>query len=249
MSEWKEEYVDKSGLISLLNGTLDSTRGLTCISRPRRFGKSYVTQMLCAYYDRSCDAEELFKDLVISKDPSFQEHLNRYIVISLDLTSFVSMAKRDGLAMRDIPSLIEARLLSELRQEYPELKSGDSLSGSLIQLVEREKCKIVFIIDEWDAVIREAPDDQEAQKNYLYMLRSWFKNANFTSKVVAAAYMTGILPIKKDGSQSAISDFNEFTMIKPRMFGEYVGFTEPEVAALCEKHGVDFARMKQWYDG
>lgn len=245
----KEEYVDKTGLISLLNGTLDSTRGLTCISRPRRFGKSYVTQMLCAYYDRSCDAEELFRDLAIANDPSFHEHLNRYIVISLDLTSFVSMAKRDGLAMRDIPRLIEARLLSELREEYPELGSGVSLSGGLIQLVEREKCKIVFIIDEWDAVIREAPDDQEAQKNYLYMLRSWFKNANFTSKVVAAAYMTGILPIKKDGSQSAISDFNEFTMIKPRMFGEYVGFTEPEVAALCEKHGVDFARMKQWYDG
>ena len=95
MSEWKEEYVDKSGLISLLNGTLDSTRGLTCISRPRRFGKSYVTQMLGAYYDRSCDAEELFKDLVISKDPSFQEHLNRYIVISLDITNFVSQAKRE----------------------------------------------------------------------------------------------------------------------------------------------------------
>lgn len=61
--------------------------------------------------------------------------------------------------------------------------------------------------------------------------------------------MTGILPIKKDGSQSAISDFKEFTAVKPRKFGEYVGFTETEVQKLCRDFGCDYDRMKKWYDG
>ena len=61
--------------------------------------------------------------------------------------------------------------------------------------------------------------------------------------------MTGILPIKKDRFQSAVSDFKEYSMIKPRLFGEYVGFTEQEVKALCDKHGICFDRMRQWYGG
>ena len=103
-----------------------------------------------------------------------------------------------------------------------------------------------MIIDEWDAPIRETP---EIQKEYLRFLRMLFKSSGTTDKIFAAAYMTGILPIRKDGSQSAISDFDEYTIIKPRMFAEYVGFTEPEVFALCQKHHVSFDLMKQWYDG
>ncbi|MBR2592493.1 MAG: AAA family ATPase, partial [Oscillospiraceae bacterium] len=97
--------------------------------------------------------------------------------------------------------------------------------------------------------IREARDNPQIQKEYLTFLSSLFKNSGTTSRIFAAAYMTGILPIKKDGSQSAISDFKEYTMIKPRHFSEYVGFTGEEVLKLCEKHAVSFSCMKQWYDG
>ena len=98
-------------------------------------------------------------------------------------------------------------------------------------------------------MIREAKNEPETQAVYLNLLRGWFKNNNFTPKAVAAAYMTGILPIKKDGSQSAISDFDEYSMIKPLEFGGYVGFTEAEVRALCEERNADFPMMKKWYDG
>ncbi len=109
--------------------------------------------------------------------------------------------------------------------------------------------RFIFIIDEWDAVIREGKADPDAQTAYLELLREWFKNGTSTEKVVAAAYMTGILPIKKDGSQSAISDFCEYTMIKPGKFAPFVGFTEDEVIRLCESHKADFKSMKRWYDG
>lgn len=96
---------------------------------------------------------------------------------------------------------------------------------------------------------REAKGHPDLQRKYLEFLRSLFKNSGMTSKIFAAAYMTGILPIKKDGSQSAISDFWEYTMIKPGQFGRYVGFTADEVKKLCDDHGSDFKKMKQWYDG
>lgn len=106
-----------------------------------------------------------------------------------------------------------------------------------------------MIIDEWDAPIREAGENWKVQWTYLEFLRSLFKNSSVTSKVFAAAYVTGILPIKKDGSQSAISDFQEFSIIHPMEFAEYAGFTEAEVKELCWEYGGDFAAVKRWYDG
>lgn len=107
----------------------------------------------------------------------------------------------------------------------------------------------MFIIDEWDALIREAKNNEEIQMAYLNLLREWFKNNSFTPKVVAAAYMTGILPIKKDGCQSAVSDFTEYPILDPGEFAEYTGFTEGEVQELCKKYEMNFEEAKKWYDG
>ena len=90
----KSDYVDKTGLIRLINHTIGTKKKLTCISRPRRFGKSYAAQMLCAYYDRSCDSHELFTPYAISRDEDYVRHLNQYHVISLDISGFLSDAKK-----------------------------------------------------------------------------------------------------------------------------------------------------------
>ena len=133
------------------------------------------------------------------------------------------------------------------------LKPEMSLTDCLLQCAagtdEEPGKEFVFIIDEWDALIREAKDDPATQKEYLDLLREWFKNISLTPRVVAAAYMTGILPIKKDGSQSAISDFVEYPILCPGEFAEYTGFTEEEVRGLCETHEASFADFKVWYDG
>ena len=71
-------YVDKTEMISFINHTLGTTDKLTCVSRPRRFGKSFAAKMLCAYYDKSCDSHALFDGLAISKDETYEQHLNKY---------------------------------------------------------------------------------------------------------------------------------------------------------------------------
>ena len=108
--------------------------------------------------------------------------------------------------------------------------------------------KFIVIIDEWDALFREAKDDVELQKQYIRLLRGLFKSS-LTDRMIVAAYMTGILPIKKYGTQSTMTDFREYTMLQPGCLAGYVGFTEPEVKQLCEKYNMDFRETKKWYDG
>ena len=61
--------------------------------------------------------------------------------------------------------------------------------------------------------------------------------------------MTGILPIKKYGTHSALNMFDEFSMTNPGPLAEFVGFTEEEVAALCKQYGRNLSELKEWYDG
>lgn len=245
-----EDYVDKTGLIDLINQTVGKKNKLTCVSRPRRFGKSFAAKMLTAYYDRSCDSHELFDDKKIALSADYEKYLNQYNVICLDITGFISEAKESGISLCEIPAMIKRALWKDLLESGFTPEENDNLNDFLLRCVMSPGGKpFIFIIDEWDAMIREAKDDPTAQESYLNLLRGWFKNINFTPKAVAAAYMTGILPIKKDGSQSAISDFKEYSMINPRRFAPYVGFGEEEVRHLCNQHEIDFETMKLWYDG
>lgn len=244
----KGEYVDKTGLIRLMNEKIDGPNSLVCISRPRRFGKSYAAKMLCAYYDFTCDSNDLFQDKEIASAESYERHLNKYHVISLDITGFISKLK-SGEPLSSVPDKIVSALHDELVSLYPDFSGAKDLSECLIQCVRKTGRQFVFVIDEWDALIREAKDDKKTQDAYLRLLRGWFKNNNFTPEVIAAAYMTGILPIKKDGSQSAISDFAEYPILDPGKFAEYTGFTLNEVRCLCVKHGMSFEKARSWYDG
>ena len=244
----QSEYVDKTGLIALINKTIGTMEMLTCVSRPRRFGKSYAAKMLCAYYDCSCDSRGLFDDKEIAGTQEYLTHLNQYHVINLDITGFISDAARMAVPLSAVPNMIADAVYRELTESYPELE-GKSLADAMIGCVEKSGKEFVFVIDEWDALIREAKGDAVVRKRYLNFLRGWFKNNNFTPKVVAAAYMTGILPIKKDGSQSAISDFIEYPILDPEGFAEFAGFTESEVKRLCEGYGMSFEDAREWYDG
>lgn len=241
------KYVDKTGLITYINDVLDSTDKLTCISRPRRFGKTLAAKMLCAYYDKSCDSRALFEGLEISKEVSFEKHLNKYDVIYLDITWFISQAEK----VENVISDIQLNVICELRETYPEciLEQIKSLPVALTEIYKKTGDRFFFIIDEWDALFREEKENTDIQRDYLKFLRGMFKGGPSSDKTIVGAYMTGILPIKKYGTESALTDFREYTMVKPAKLAQYVGFTESEVKILCAQHNMDFKLMEQWYDG
>ena len=237
-------YVDKSEMISYINSTLGTADKLTCVSRPRRFGKSFAAKMLCAYYDKSCDSRALFEGLDISHNACFEKYLNKYNVIYLDITLFISKASNVQNSVDDISNAV----IEELQQAYPHASKDNTLVDTLYNVTKETGEKFIMIIDEWDALFREAQADVTLQKQYIDLLRSLFKSS-WTDDIFEAAYMTGILPIKKYGNQSAVSDFREYTMLTPKKLANYVGFTEEEVRRLCKQYEMDFEEMKRWYDG
>ncbi|WP_051211899.1 AAA family ATPase [Butyrivibrio fibrisolvens] len=238
------EYIDKSGLISFMNSCLSTSQKLICVSRPRRFGKSFGAKMLCAYYCKECDSKDLFSDLIIAKDKSFKTHLNQHDVVYLDMTFFISTLKDD----EDLIDKIEKEVIEDLSDIFPAVINDTSLINAFSKYVAFNGQKLILIIDEWDAPFREFKDNAEILEKYINLLRSLFKS-NFTDRLFDGVYMTGILPIKKYGHESAMSDFFEYSMVEPRPLQEYIGFTEKEVAGLCKKHNINFEELKSWYDG
>nr|WP_305137727.1 AAA family ATPase [uncultured Schaedlerella sp.] len=236
-------YVDKTELIKYTNDVLGTKQGNICVSRPRRFGKSMAIEMLAAYYSKGCNSEKLFADLKIRDAGSFSVHLNRHNVIFLNIQRFLSRAK----SARELVPYLETRVLKELKQAYPSEVSGETghLSEALEEIYNRTETGVLFLIDEWDCIFREKQHDIEAQTLFLDFLRDLLKDQPY----VDLAYMTGILPIKKYGTHSALNMFDEYSMMDPGPLAEFVGFTDSEVKALCSAYQVDFQEMKRWYDG
>ena len=236
-------YVDKSELIAKTNEALCTEQKYICVSRPRRFGKSMAANMLAAYYDRSEDTTELFQNLAISKDRSYRENLNQYDVIKINMQEFLSMSE----TMEEMLEMLKNYLILDFKETFHEIQFRDE--KNLIQVMKDvfryTKCPFVILIDEWDCLFREYKQNKEAQKKYLDFLRAWLKDKDY----VALAYMTGILPIKKYGSHSALNMFTEYSMTDPGDLAGYFGFTEQEVSRLCDTYDMNFEEAKTWYDG
>lgn len=235
-------YVDKTGLISCTNEHINTEEKYICVSRPRRFGKSMTLKMLAAYYSRGCSSADLFKGFNIESDSSFQEHLNQYDVIFLNMQQFLIEADSDS-----ITQYLEQELLRELREEYGEFFDREDirLAAALREIFVKTDRQFIFLIDEWDCVMREKQESEALQKQYLDFLRNLLKDQPY----VALAYMTGILPVKKYGLHSALNMFWEYSMTNQYIFEEYTGFTEEEVKALCKRFDMDFEKTSSWYDG
>ena len=239
-------YIDKTGLIEYTNSVLDTSDAYICNSRPRRFGKSYTANMLAAYYSKGCNSEEMFSGLDISRKSDFKTHLNQYDVIHIDIQWFLANCYNSN----KIVSFLSDSVISELRDIYPDiLPLGElSLPDSLSRIKDKTGQKFIIIIDEWDVLIRDEATNYYIQNEYINFLRGMFKGTEPT-KYIQLAYLTGILPIKKEKTQSAVNNLEEFTMLHSYELAPYIGFTENEVKMLCQKYDRDFEKVKKWYDG
>ena len=236
-------YVDKSAMIAHLNRVLNTERMYVCVSRPRRFGKTMAANMVSAYYDRTVDGAAEFAGLAIAEDSSFEGNRNRFDVLKINVQTFLSET-------HDVSALLE-RLQRfcclSIAREYPDvpLLDPNSLRQVMSDVFFDTHRQFVVVIDEWDCVMRETASDHGGQRLYLDFLRSLLKD----QPCIALCYMTGILPIKKYGTHSALNMFDEYSMVDPMELAPSMGFTEAEVARLCERWGRDLDECHAWYDG
>ncbi len=245
-------YIDKTLMIDILNSRLFTEEKCISVSHARRFGKSQAARMIDAYYSKGCDSKELFSGLKISDSADFEEHLNKYNVIHLDISSIADYYKED------LVSKIIELVYNELKAEYPDIMDINNPFATILKQVYDKteiitegrsvKTPFVIIIDEWDCVVRNYSDKPELVHEYLQFLHSLFKSEE-SQKFLALGYITGILPIKKIKDESALNNFFEYTMTDSYELTTYFGFTEAEVEELCEKYDMNTDSVKEWYNG
>lgn len=236
-------YVDKTGLLEKMNTLIGSSENCIAVSHARRFGKSQAAGMIDAYYSCGSDSRQLFAPYEIATKPDFEEHLNKYNVIHLDISSFMDYYK-DNLVEKILETLYR-----ELKEQYPAiLDLANPIGAILMQVYEFSEKPFVIIIDEWDCVVRNHADRPDLVHKYLQFLHSLFKSEE-SKKFLALAYITGILPIKKIKDESALNNFVEYTMLESNELTPYFGFTQKEVEQLCNQYGMDFESVKEWYNG
>lgn len=232
-------FVDKSLIIERLNEVIGTTDMYICVTRPRRFGKSSVADMLGAYYSKAVDSKYIFDTLKISKKDNYQKSLNKYNVVNI---SFNQISNK-GNTYEDYIEMITTSIINDIVEKYNHINPDKyfTLSDMLFDTGD----KFIFIFDEWDYIFNNDLF-RENQNNFLEFLRQLLKDQPY----VSLCYMTGVLPIKKYSSGSALNMFDEFTFLRDRTFGEYFGFTEDEVKNLCNKNiEMDFNSLESWYNG
>ena len=235
-------FVDHSLMIAYTNRIMKTNQKYICVSRPRRFGKSTDANMLTAYYSKGCDSSNLFDHLKIAEKEGYREHLNQHNVIHLNMQQFLSSCNNVEDLVKDVSSEIGMEIQDEIGIEW---KENGNITRTLAKAQLKNEKGFIFVIDEWDCIFREYQKDTEAQKKYLDYLRNLLKDQPY----VELAYMTGILPIRKYGTHSAINMFKEVSVLNPTPLETYTGFTEEEVENLCKKFDVSYTKMKEWYDG
>lgn len=244
-------FVDKTHILTKIIPRIETSENCLCITRPRRFGKSVIANMMAAFFSKGCNAEELFNGSQISLCDNYKSQMNQYNVISLSLNRIPN----NCTSYRQYIERIESRLKRDLIHSFPaaDICEQDALWDILTDIYAQENsAKFIFILDEWDYIFHRDFVTEEDKASYIDFLSNLLKDQPY----VSLAYMTGILPIAKYSSGSELNMFAEYTMAAEELYSEYFGFTEKEVDILFEKYlqnepNPQIARegLRIWYDG
>lgn len=247
----KPYFVDKTLILEQLFPLVDEGTNYICITRPRRFGKTVMANMIASFFSKAQDAADIFDCLKISQDADYQIYRNKYNVIHISFNDI----SRQCTSYEQYIARIEERLIKDLQKEFPDAKLAQEQSAvDALTDIYTDDCSIrfIFVLDEWDFIFHQPFITEKEKMAYLSFLRSLLKDRPY----VLLVYMTGILPIAKYSSGSELNMFTEFTMAKSPAFSDYFGFTQAEVDDLylryqntCKDMRVTRTGLQQWYNG
>lgn len=248
----KPYFIDKTMILKELFPLVEEGSNYLCITRPRRFGKTVMANMIASFFSKGRNAEDIFKTLQIYREKDCQKYMNQYTVIHITFNDL----PRKCNSYEQYIDRIEGLLIEDLKKEYPDLSINEQYALWDILLgihADKQEEKFIFVLDEWDFILHQKFVTEEDKTSYLLFLRNLLKDRPYISLV----YMTGILPIAKYSSGSELNMFAEFTMTAEQRFSEYFGFTDEEVDTLYERYlenevspkMVTRDDLRMWYDG
>lgn len=232
-------YVDKTELIEILNHKVNTRNKYICLTEPRKFGKTYNISMLNAYYSKGCNSKEIFKDLNISNKDSYLKYMNKFNVIWIDMQD-VYFRFKDNFIER-----LKEELFEELKENFSNLMKDydDSIQDIIIRVYERTGERFVFLIDNWDILARVEPTNLDLYDKYIEFLTSIFVGCDFTC-AIDLAFMSGVFQIKLYSMLKVrLEIFDQYSMIHPYKFKDFIGFNEDEVKKLLIDTNINFEEL------
>lgn len=246
----KPYFVDKTMLLKELFPLVKEGKNYLCITRPRRFGKTVMANMIGAFFAKDFDSSSLFKGLKIADIAGYRENRNQHNVIYIDFSRYDDSCSSYQAYISNIKELLR----EDLHLAYPQCRFREkgSVSEDFVRIHQMTRERFVFVLDEWDAIFHMPFVTEEEQKSYLLFLKDLLKDQPY----VSLAYMTGILPIAKYSSSSELNMFLEYSMVTQERFSDYFGFTDSEVDELYSRYeslqvlpAVSREELRVWYDG
>ncbi len=243
-------FVDKSSLLDELLPAIGTEERFFCITRPRRFGKSVMANMIAAFFGKAADADHIFRHLMISSSPFYKKHLNRHDVIYIDFSEM----PRDCADYQCYIDRVQNGINADLAEAYPDISidTKQAVWDILTDIFQKTGHRFIFIMDEWDSVFHMSFITEKERMEYLLFLKSLLKGKVYAELV----YMTGILPIAKYSDGSELNMFKEYNMATRVRFSEYFGFTDREVDGLYHVYArtvknpsITREDLRIWYDG
>lgn len=244
--EWKTDALSKAGTFRGKN------LKYICITRPRRFGKTVMANMIASFFGKGVDSGEVFGRLGVSRHTWYKDHLNAHNVIHIMFNETPDEVR----TYTQYISRIKEILMEDLLMAYPEIRirETDAIWDVLKKIYEYGNGdKFIFVLDEWDYIYHQDFVTEGDKENFTKFLSNLLKDKAY----VEMAYMTGILPIVKYSSGSELNMFCEYTMVNEEKYEEYFGFTDEEVDNLyaryleqdIQKRNVTREGLRIWYDG
>lgn len=244
-------FVDKTDMLEELLDMVEQGNKYICITRPRRFGKTVMANMIASFLSCGVNSKELFRTLKIGSYKKFAHYNNQYSVITITLNEI----PKNCSSYEQYIGRIESKLIRDIQKAYPDytFSEDDAVWDILEEISETEEnAQFVFVLDEWDYIFHRDFVTEKDKMSYVEFLSNLLKGKAY----VSFAYMTGILPIAKYSSGSELNMFLEYTMASEEKFSDSFGFTESEVDELyrrylqkCSEPKVSREGLRTWYDG
>ena len=237
-----EFFVDKSEIIEKLNKQINKIGKYLCITRPRRFGKTINAMMLECYYSKNANFKDLFNKLNISKCSSYEKHLNKHNVIYITFNNNAGSCK----TYEEYINFYIDGLKKDIKELWPDVDINSKIYVLLEQIYSKTGEGFIFIIDEWDYIFNNNLFTEQDREKFLLFLKNLLKDKSY----VELCYMTGVLPIAKYSTGSALNMFDECTFLNDIEYYNFYGFTTEEVENLCKKQDkLSMDELREWYDG
>jgi len=242
-------FVDKSDILEKLNNAIGKVdEQYICVTRPRRFGKTVMTNLISSYYAKGLPSKEIFDTLKISENKDYEKHLNQHNVISL----YMSDMPFECESYKDYIRFYNKKITQDLQKAYPQcdISQENGPWDNFNTIFQDTGETFIFILDEWDSIFHNDMFTESDRRNYLDFLKNLLKDKPY----VELAYMTGVLPIKKYSSGSELNMFKEYYFPTDTVYDTFFGFTEEEVKELCEKNKknggtIQYGQLSEWYNG